>query len=194
MKLKLTFPLSLLLIYFSTISGQTTMPDIVCPGQTKAYYVNYNPGSTYIWRINGIVQRGHNSNEFTHTWEPADTFLLEVQEISFTGCIGSVSSGKVIVREVIVSDLFLIIPEAFSPNGDMINDYWEIKNIEIYPRAEITVYNRWGQVVWRSERGYSQQWDGKNKNGIDMPTDSYHYVIDRHNSLKLLIGTVTIIK
>ena len=170
------------------------MPDIVCPGQTKIYYVNYNPGSTYIWRINGIVQSGHYSNDFTHTWEEADTFLLEVQEISWSGCTGQVRSGQVIVSAETEPGIRLMIPEAFSPNGDMINDSWEIGNIGTFPKAEITIYNRWGQVVWRSARGYPRPWDGNTNRGAELPMESYHYVIDLHNGSKLIIGTVTILR
>ena len=185
---------SLFFTYCLAIRGQTTMPDIVCPGQTKIYYVNYNPGSTYIWRINGIVQSGHYSNDFTQTWEEADTFLLEVQEISWTGCTGPVRSGQVIVSAETEPGIRLMIPEAFSPNGDMINDSWEIGNLETFPKAEITIYNRWGQVVWRSARGYPGPWDGNTSRGAELPTESYHYVIDLHNGSKLIIGTVTILR
>jgi len=184
----------LLFSYCLTISAQTTLPDIVCPGQTKVYYVTYHAGSNYIWWINGILQRGHNSNKFLHTWEVADTFLLEVQEISMAGCAGKIQSGKVIVSNVTEPVIKLIIPNAFSPNGDMINDTWVIKNTEIYPKTEITIYNRWGQTVWRSERGYPLQWDGKNNRGLELPVDSYHYIIDLHNGMKVIIGSVTIIK
>jgi gliding motility-associated-like protein len=87
----------------------------------------------------------------------------------------------------------LTIPEAFSPNSDLINDVWNIGNIKAYPKAEISIYNRWGQSVWRSEQGYPQPWDGKS-NGVNLPVDSYHYVIDLHNGSKQIVGVITIVK
>jgi len=87
----------------------------------------------------------------------------------------------------------LIIPEAFSPNGDLINDIWHIENSDLYPQIEITIYNRWGQSVWKSESGYTVPWDGRSK-GDDLPIDSYHYVIDLHNGLAPIIGAITIIR
>jgi gliding motility-associated-like protein len=167
------------------------MPDKVSPGESKHYFVLPNPGSTYTWRINGVVQAGHTTNEFEHKWEIADTYLLEVQEISATGCFGPVRSGEVVVKP---DPDKLIIPEAFSPNGDLINDSWEIGNIGLYPKAEITVYNRWGQAVWNSEKGYPIPWDGKSSRGFDLPVDSYHYAINLNNGTRILIGTVTIIR
>jgi gliding motility-associated-like protein len=87
----------------------------------------------------------------------------------------------------------LVIPEAFSPNNDLINDTWVIDNADLYPQFEISVFNRWGQILWVSEKGYPVQWDGRSR-GEDLPVDSYHYVIDLHNGSRLIVGTVTIIK
>ncbi len=88
----------------------------------------------------------------------------------------------------------LIMPEAFTPNEDGINDYWEIINIDLYPKAEVTIYNRWGQSVWTSDKGYVTKWDGNDSRGYKLPLDSYHYAIDLHTGVKILIGTVTVIR
>ncbi len=88
---------------------------------------------------------------------------------------------------------FLDIPDAFSPNGDGINDVWNIRGIQLFPYSEITIYNRWGQMVWKSERGYPVPWDGRSE-GKELPIDSYHYVIDMHNKSKLIVGDITIVK
>ena len=180
------------MVLFSSIivEGQLSMPDNVCLGKFRHYTVNSNPGSTYTWSIDGVVQAGFTSNEFEHIWNISDTYLMEVQERSADGCLGPVRSGQVFVH---TEQLNLIIPEAFSPNGDLVNDVWNIRNIDLYPNAEVTIYNRWGQTVWKSERGYHQPWDGKS-NGINLPIDSYHYVIDLHKRLKPIIGEITIVR
>lgn len=41
----------------------------------------------------------------------------------------------------------------FSPDGDGINDYWEIKGIEAYPNNNVTIFNRWGDMVFQID-GY----------------------------------------
>jgi gliding motility-associated-like protein len=172
-------------------AGQMTMPDNVSVGQTRKYYVDPAPGSTYTWWIDREVQTGFTTNEFVNTWNFADTFLIEVQELSADGCPGPVRSGQVFVNPS--HDMFLIIHDAFSPNGDLINDSWNIGNSEMYPEMEVTVYNRWGQSVWKSGEGYPEPWDGRS-NGVELPIDSYHYVIDLHNGTKLVIGYVTIVR
>jgi large repetitive protein len=64
---------------------------------------------------------------------------------------------------------------------------------ELYPSMEVTIFNRWGETIWRSEKGYPIPWDGRS-NGNSLPIDSYHYIIDLHNGSKVLIGNVTIVK
>lgn len=87
----------------------------------------------------------------------------------------------------------LIVPNVISPNGDLVNDYWNIGMKELYPKMEVRIFNRWGVTVWRSAKGYPDPWDGR-RNGVVLPIDSYHYVIDLHNGSKPIIGNVTIVK
>jgi len=92
-----------------------------------------------------------------------------------------------------LNETCLKIPNAISPNDDLINDVWNIDKIDLYPTVEIMIFNRWGETVWRSESGYPRPWDGKS-NGRDLPIDSYHYIIDLHNGTKPLVGNVTIVR
>ncbi|HUX59151.1 MAG TPA: gliding motility-associated C-terminal domain-containing protein, partial [Bacteroidales bacterium] len=92
-----------------------------------------------------------------------------------------------------MNETCLIIPNAISPNDDLINDVWRIGMIDLYPQLEIKIFNRWGEILWRSEKGYPQPWDGRS-NGRDLPIDSYHYIIDLHNGGKPLVGNVTIVR
>jgi gliding motility-associated-like protein len=86
------------------------------------------------------------------------------------------------------------IPNAITPDGDGRNDDWNIGRIDLYPEAEVVIMNRWGEVVWISEKGYPVRWDGRAKNGNLLPIDSYHYVIDLKNGEKPIVGHVTIIR
>ena len=69
------------------------------------------------------------------------------------------------------------IPNVITVNGDGSNDTWEIENIESYPAAEFLIYNRWGNLVWKSD-GYPKKWDGTNfRNGEVLPDGTYFYII-----------------
>lgn len=90
-------------------------------------------------------------------------------------------------------ETFPEIPDAFSPNGDGINDVWNIIGKDSYPDIEVTVYNRWGQAVWKSDKGYPIPWDGRSRSE-DLPVDSYHYAIELNNGYRLVMGTITLIR
>jgi gliding motility-associated-like protein len=84
------------------------------------------------------------------------------------------------------------IPNTFTPNGDGINDVWEIKNLQAYDGASITIFNRNGQRVYAAT-GYSKPWDGR-MNGSDLPVGVYYYIIDPKYGRKQVSGYVTIIR
>lgn len=85
----------------------------------------------------------------------------------------------------------LEIIDVFSPNDDGINDYWEIPGIEAYPKAEVSIFNRWGQLLFFSV-GYSTPWNGK-FNNEPLPTGDYFYIIDLGNGTKFN-GSMTLKK
>lgn len=85
---------------------------------------------------------------------------------------------------------------AFTPNGDDINETWIIPGIESFQSSEVNVYNKWGQQVhlnspYNNEFG----WDGT-QNGSDLPSGTYFYVITVFNNCKeeSLAGVVNIIR
>ncbi|WP_162052936.1 T9SS type B sorting domain-containing protein [Pontibacter pamirensis] len=68
-------------------------------------------------------------------------------------------------------------PNGFTPNGDGLNDKWAIKNLStLYPRCRVTVYNRWGSLVFESI-GYNKEWDGT-FNGKKLPDGTYYSIIE----------------
>ncbi|HEX6181226.1 MAG TPA: gliding motility-associated C-terminal domain-containing protein, partial [Chitinophagaceae bacterium] len=84
------------------------------------------------------------------------------------------------------------VPNAFSPNGDGINDKWEILYLDSYPGCEVQVYNRYGQAIFRSV-GYDQAWDGTHK-GTPLPVGTYYWIINPKNGRQAITGSVTIIR
>jgi gliding motility-associated-like protein len=84
------------------------------------------------------------------------------------------------------------VPNAFSPNGDGINDVWVITNLSIYPGATLDVYNRYGQLVFHTQN-YNKPWDGT-YNGKPLPVGTYYYIIDPKNNEKKIAGYVDIFR
>jgi large repetitive protein len=71
------------------------------------------------------------------------------------------------------------VPEGFSPNGDGVNDFFVIYNPN-GRRIELSVYNRWGNLVFESSN-YLNTWDGKANSGLvfgnQLPDGTYYYII-----------------
>ncbi len=71
--------------------------------------------------------------------------------------------------------------KAYSPNGDGINDTWEIVGLEGYKGIDLMIYNRWGGLIWKYQGDLyggpddTNEWDGKNTKGKDAPSGSYFY-------------------
>ncbi len=84
------------------------------------------------------------------------------------------------------------VPNAFSPNGDGINDTWVITNLSVYPGATVDVFNRYGQPVFHSVNS-NKAWDGT-YNGKPLPVGTYYYIIDLKNNEKKMAGSVTIFR
>lgn len=88
----------------------------------------------------------------------------------------------------------LFVPNAFSPNGDGVNDVLYVLG-ENFETFEFVVYNRWGQVVFQTTQR-SQTWDGT-FNGKPLNTDVFAYrlsgkTIDGKTILKS--GNITLIR
>lgn len=87
----------------------------------------------------------------------------------------------------------ILVPNAFSPNGDGINDTWIIEPLEFFTESFTSVYNRYGQLIY-SSKGYSKPWDGT-RNGTQVPIGVYYYVIDlKTNKEPVLTGSVLVIR
>ena len=112
------------------------------------------------------------------------SYLLQVT--STLGC--GVSSDEVIVK---VFDK-LQIPNVFTPNGDGINDKWEIDLLDSYTECRVDIFNRYGQIVFHSI-GYEKPWNGTYKNK-PVPAGTYYYIIDTKVGRQVLSGFVDVVR
>jgi gliding motility-associated-like protein len=71
------------------------------------------------------------------------------------------------------------IPNYITPNGDGINDVFVIPNFATkYRNAKLMIYNRWGNIVWRSYGSYQNNWSGSHYDGQPLPDGVYYYMIE----------------
>ncbi|MEO6721925.1 MAG: gliding motility-associated C-terminal domain-containing protein [Ferruginibacter sp.] len=87
----------------------------------------------------------------------------------------------------------IFVPNAFTPNADGKNDNWKIPFLDPSFRGEVSVFNRWGQLVYASA-GSVVSWDG-NFNGVPQAPGVYVYMISfKSGYLKNRRGTLTLIR
>ncbi len=142
----------------------------------------YGNQLSYLWTPSSYLS---SDTAFSPLSKPMNDIRYTFNVIAEGGC----SVSDTIFVKVLKSPE---IPNAFSPNGDGINDTWNIKYLESYPGATIEVYNRYGQIVYRS-LGYSKPWDGR-VSGSLLPIGTYYYIINPKNNKPQMTGAITIIR
>jgi gliding motility-associated-like protein len=97
--------------------------------------------------------------------------------------------------DVEVDLIYLIDPtQIFTPNGDGLNETWYIDDIEEYPNADVTVFNRWGSIVYQTLQ-YQNDWPGTSQSGEPLPVATYYFVIDlKRAGTEVVTGSVTIVR
>ena len=145
---------------FTFKPSNSNQPKIDLINQTNnSIEVIASGGATpYLYYFNGVGQTSPVLMNPT-----ASSYTVQVE--SATGCLGE---PKTIY--------FIKIHNAFSPNGDGINDTWTIENLDKMESFTIQIVDRYGNKVFESQNKNNVVWDGKS-NGRALPTGTYWYTV-----------------
>ena len=139
----------------------------------------------------------------TFKWEPSTylnndtllnpTVIAPKDDIEYTFIV--TGKGNCIASDFvkITSIQLLVPPNTFTPNGDGINDTWQIKHIEKYLDCIVEVFTPSGNRVYFSTSGYEKPFDGTFQ-GKPLPAGTYYYVINPKLGRKPIAGYLTILK
>ncbi|MDR3706051.1 MAG: gliding motility-associated C-terminal domain-containing protein [Paludibacteraceae bacterium] len=132
-----------------------------------------------------------NTGSITPNTSDIGTYIVSYTIHASGECAEVLTTATVEIVELLEE---VYIPQGFSPNGDGVNDYFVINNIEQYPHNHIVILNRWGDKVYESNP-YANGWDGRNYFGLKMGTDplpigTYFYILDLGNKSKIKKGSV----
>ncbi len=147
-------------IDFEVSIESDTSTTIILGESINIFIIGIQEEDTYNW--------SNGSTEDTQTVTPTESITYTVTVTDIDGCTSTAS----IDVEVITVDCEIYIPNAFSPNGDNVNDIFYIRSNSI-KSMEIYIYNRWGEEVFRSAI-QSDGWNG-NHNGQLLAPDSFAY-------------------
>ncbi|MFB9108790.1 T9SS type B sorting domain-containing protein [Flavobacterium gyeonganense] len=90
------------------------------------------------------------------------------------------------LNQVTQTFIILVFPAFFTPNNDLHNDFWEVTGIENYPQAQVTIFDRYGNLL-AVLSGDKLSWDG-NFNKIPLPASDYWYVLKINDKNPLFKG------
>ena len=144
-------------------------------------FVNGNIAS-YRWTPSGTLD---NATLVSPLAQPLTTTTYSLLVITPGNCRATGHTTIYTITEV-------NIPNAFSPNNDGINDVWSIPGLSFYKDCLVEVFNRYGQLVFKS-KGYNRPWDGI-ANGQSVPVGTYYYIINTDGLYGKRSGSVTILK
>ena len=156
--------------------------DIIAPGHTDSETFK----SSYVITKNDLV-RGYVSNQATVSgFDVNGNYVSDISDDPQTPEIDD---------PTIVSVIGVFVPEIFTPNGDGINDTFEIFNLDKFDNPKLKVYNRWGALVYEADP-YENDWDGTSQakltlgKSTKLPVGTYYYILDLGMNRKPITGFV----
>jgi len=163
---------------------------VISAGKTKSI----NQGQSA--RLSGSVKGNYSGFYWTpinYLDNPTSLTPLATPPASIIYTLHVISTCTITTDSVKVGvDEKITVPNTFTPNGDGINDVWEIKKLNTYDESKLYIYNRNGELVY-SSIGYSIPWNGT-YHGKPLPVGVFYYVIDLKGSSSKVSGYVTIIR
>ncbi|RZK55989.1 MAG: PKD domain-containing protein [Pedobacter sp.] len=131
-------------------------------------FSNYSKDAdNYLWDFgDGTTSTATNP---THTFTQNGVYKITLTAFAEEGCSHSLTMGDLILK-----DASLFVPNAFSPNGDGVNDVLKVTILNL-KKYQLFIYNRFGENVFQTTDIFNN-WDGKYKNK-DVSVGTYYYVI-----------------
>lgn len=183
-------------VYPTPIAGFTVQPSVASIIDPVVSLTNLSAGATSCkWNFGGSTPfNGDTSslfNPFPHTYADTGSYVINLVVFNQYGCT-DVDHHTVIIDP----DFLFYVPNAFSPNGDGVNDSFTGKGIFI-KNFEMRIFDRWGNVVYKTF-DITKPWDGRANEGKEMAQqDVYVYAIkvtDTKGKDHNYKGTVTLVK
>ncbi len=167
-------PIDLIVKPLPSTTFMTDFDYEVCPNATVPILVtatanNYSENEvTIVWYQDGGVIAGENS--LTLPVIEAGLYEIEVTFNDGTQC-SSITAQNIIELDT------CIIPQGISPNGDGMNDTFDLSSYDV---SKLEIFNRNGTLVY-SKSNYTDEWYGQTNDGDELPVGTYFYTMEYEN-------------
>jgi gliding motility-associated-like protein len=151
---------------------------IYSPLQFNGHHISFangNDGSIDLTVVGGTSPYSYSWSNYATT-EDLNNIVAGLYHVTVIDTNGCKASASITLTEPFVLEL----PSGFSPNGDGKNDLFVIHGIEAYPSNVLTIYNRWGNIVY-SKNGYTNDWNGNSNYGQALPDATYFVILEINN-------------
>ncbi|GAB4377121.1 MAG: hypothetical protein Kow0075_05140 [Salibacteraceae bacterium] len=160
-------------------------PFVLELGSSPAACIGATNGTAYITYISDNV-----TPPYAFQWSngSADSVLRDltagVYSLTLTGSNGNSVTNNV---RVSVRDSIDCRPDFYTgitPNGDGFNDTWWVDNAEFFTVKKVSIYNRYGDLVWKSDdySNTNNPFDGTHRNGSPLPDGTYFFIAEFDDS------------
>ena len=173
------------------LAAFNTSPDPNPVANSLINFKNVSSGANlWAWVFgDGIGSSTHRNP--VYNYKTTGTFTVRLIANSYENCADTTYG---IIKIEGGNDIY--IPNAFTPNGDGINDYFKVSGIGIQS-TDMIIYDRWGEKIFE-QKGSAVSWNGANqKEGSICGIGVYVYlisVVDVHGSLKKFTGTISLLR
>lgn len=145
---------------------------LICSGETAIFQINGTANNVVTYSINGganqtvtLTASGSATVEFENS---TTNVVIELSNISNGNCSLTLTESATVTVES------CSIPKGISPNGDGLNDNWDLSAYNI---KKVEIFNRYGTKVY-SKSNYENEWFGQSDSGNELPDGTYYFVID----------------
>jgi len=188
-------------------------PNILSPSESTANFTNQSKDATqYHWKFGSIGTKGNpmtSNNENEKSWfnpaiaEQKAKLKTGMDSVPITLIVSNGYCVDSITKILLIRDVFtLFVPNAFSPNGDGVNDEFFPTGLNIScdncTNYEFMVFDRWGEMIFYTHDS-NAKWNGKRNNNLnDVQADIYVwkaiYTDADKGSKAEQMGIVTVVK
>lgn len=154
------------------VSAFETTPEVVSMKNPKVNFHSTSAGESlsFLWNTgDGIT---YSDSAFTHTYADSGYYQASLTVINKYGC------PDVFEKTIFISPRYMLrIPNAFTPNGDGLNDEFKVNGNGV-KEFRINIYNRWGALVYTSN-DINESWKGETSGNKTLPGSYIYHIFFR---------------